>query len=110
MRKVYRLRSNLSKTTVYNLIKETLLLVSEEVPPMRKCEFDKYRNTYWLRYSIGYFDYKVTFAAFGDVIGIRVYMRSYENFGDDLPRRLNKHDFTFEYLQEHGLLQELEVK
>lgn len=47
----YRLRSDLSKTTVYMVIKQ-FAPVGITLPTLRKCEFKKSHGSYWM-----YFDF-----------------------------------------------------
>jgi hypothetical protein len=108
MRKVYRLRSNLNKTTVYKLLKE--VAPSElDVPVMRKCEFQKHDGIFWLKFSAGDSYYKVALQTFASITSIRCYVQSYERFHDIFAHKVFSHNFSFEYLQEHGLLQEVEI-
>lgn len=68
----YRLRSDLSKTAVYMIVKQ-FAPTGIVLPPLRKCEFKKYRGTYWLRF---YFDGRRFKAVFDGCLG-RAYV-SYE--------------------------------
>ena len=43
----YRLRSDLTKTAVYRVICDHNTS-GVELPPIRQCQFKKYRGTYWL--------------------------------------------------------------
>lgn len=65
----YRLRSDLSKTTVYMIVKQ-FAPAGIVLPTLRKCEFKKYRGTYWIRF---YFDGHRFKAVFDSCLG-RVYV------------------------------------
>lgn len=70
--KKYRLRSDLSKTTVYMIVKQ-FAPTGITLPTLRKCEFKKYRGTYWMYFDFDGHRFKAAF----DVCLGRAYV-SYE--------------------------------
>lgn len=105
----YRLRSGLSKTAVYTILKDHLP-ESIKLLPLRKCGFRKYRASYWLDFTSDTFEgyYEIYFFAWAGYVRFKV--DRYE-YSQQIDRYLTSTEVTgyvpFQYLQERGYLREV---
>ena len=104
----YTLKSGLSKTMIHQVVSE---FVSIELPPVRQCEFRRFRNTYNLStHDVDGVYYEIHFRVWGGYA--RIYVSRFEYIPEDdryFEQCLDGSAAVvpFEYLQEHGLLREV---
>lgn len=104
----YRLRTDLNKTTVYNIAK-AFSPGGFHLPVMRGVEFKKYKGTYWMQMENafilghGFSMARVILQACGG--SVKLEYCACDIVGRDIFRHMVT--VPFEYLQENGLLKEV---
>lgn len=102
----YRLRTDLSKTAIYSIIKEFSKI---DMPSVRKCEFRKFRASYWMDFqSLNGFYFQCAFMTCGGVSSVSLEQVGWPEGSDSLQTLHSKViDVPFQYLQDHGYLREV---
>ena len=103
----YRLKSGITKTAIYNavLLHDT---GSVSLPPLRKCDFRKYRHSYWLEFYQDGYHWEVFFTQWDGRVVYSVTRYEYADDGSCLRyETLSFQSIPFEYLQEHDMLREV---
>lgn len=102
----YYLKSGLSKTALYNIIKDFSEI---ELPPVRKCEFRKFRASYWMDFqSLNGNYFRCSFMTCGGVSSISLEQVDWLE-GSDSHQTFDSMviDVPFQYLLDHGYLREV---
>lgn len=104
----YRLRSGLSKMAVYDIVRE-YIPADIQMPSVRKCDFRKFRASYWMDFqSLNGNYFQCAFMTCGGVSSVSLEQVGWPEGSDSL-QTLDSMviDVPFQYLQEHGYLREV---
>ena len=101
----YMLKSGLSKSVIYNAVQDhdtsgTVL------PSLRKCEFRKYRNSYWLSFYDGTYSWEILLCQFSGSVCFRFTRCEYLDNDVNHYTPCSLLSVPFEYCLEHGMLRE----
>lgn len=106
---MYKLRCDLSKTTIHDLCAK-YLPEGFQMPPVRSCEFRKYRGSYWLDFTVdpsedSYPRMNIYFSTWGG--NAAMHFHTYNPFDDCPKKRILFVTIPFQSLLEWGFLREV---
>lgn len=102
----YKLRSDLSKTAVYQLCQQYVEGI--QMPKLRDCDYKKSRGTYWLSFALDLdSSYEVCFSAFAGSCHVRVTRLEYTDDCRRVQNQLSFQHVPFDYLLSNGYLREV---
>ena len=103
----YRLKSGLSKSAVYKAVQDHNTS-GVALPSLRNCEFQKYRNSYWLYFGDGTYGWEVFFCQFAGSVCFRFTRSEYS----EIDGSCHYTDYSllrvpFKYCLDQGMLREV---